>query len=73
MKHINSERNAKSTSWKNPKCIAKNYQPKIFNDEEHIFDMFLDLHDFWNMDPAAFLSLSPTPDEDHITIEVPQT
>ena len=62
IRHIKRERNYISRSCEKPQCIPSNDQHTCFVDEQHSSNIFLNPYNFWDMVPAALMSLSHTND-----------
>ena len=70
---MNRDQESFSRSCKNPKWIPLNDQSKIFIDEYHTSNVFLNTHIIWDMEPAAASSLTHTPDTCLMTSKNQQT
>ena len=71
-KQINRERNYISRSCEKHQCIPSNDQHNCSVDEQHSSEIFLNPYIFWDMVPAALMSLNHTNDTYSMFNQQPQ-
>ena len=71
-REINRERNYFSRSCEKSNCIPSNDRHYCFIDEQHKFNIFLDLYSLWDMVPAALMLLNLTNDRYSMSNQYPQ-
>ena len=69
---INRERIYLTTSCEKPSCSSSNDRHNCFIDEQHKFNIFLNPYIFWDMVPAALMSLNHTNDRYSMSSQYPQ-
>ena len=72
IRQINRERNYISRSCEKPKCFPSNDQHNCFIDEQYNSNIFLNTYNFWDMAPAALMSLNYTNDRYSMSNQYPQ-
>ena len=72
IRQIKREQNYISRSCERPKCIRGNNQLNFSIDEQHSSYIFLNRYNFWDMVPAAFISLNPTNHTYSVSSQYPQ-
>ena len=72
IRQMNHERNYNSRSCKKPKCIPGNNQHNCPIDEQHSSYISLNPYNFWDMVPAALMSLNHTNDRYSMSNQYPQ-
>ena len=65
------EQNYISRSSTKPRCIRGNNQHNCSIDEQHSSNIFLNPYNFWDMVPAAFMSLNHTNDIYSVSSQYP--
>ena len=72
IRQINRERNYIWRSCEEPKCIPRNGQHNCFIDEQYNSDIFLKPYNFWDMVPAALMSINHTKNRYSMSHKYPQ-
>ena len=72
IRQINRQRNYIARSWEKSKCFPSNDRYNCFIDKQHNSNTFLNLYSFWDMIPAALMSLNHTFDRSSMSNQYPQ-
>ena len=72
VRQIKREQKCLSRSCQKPKCIRGNNQLNFSIDEQQSSNIFLNPYNFWDMVPAAFISLNHTNDTYSVSNQYPQ-
>ena len=72
IRQIKREQNYISRSCEKPKCTRGSNQLNCSIDEQHSSNIVLNPYNFWDMVPAAFISLNHTNDTYYVSSQYPQ-
>ena len=72
VRQIKREQNCISRSCGKPKCLCGNKQLDCSIDKQHSSNIFPNPYIFWDMVPAAFISLNHTNDTNSLSSQYPQ-